>query len=139
VVVSELVEKFLAYCARHRTPATVAFYRARLKKFCCEFNARAFSSLTTLEIDEHLASAGAGTSDSTKHHDAVALQRLQKFALEHKLLDTPIIGKLEKPRVGRRDRVPTAAETEAILTKASPSFRLIYSALRQCGGINRHG
>ncbi|MGE5192642.1 MAG: tyrosine-type recombinase/integrase [Deltaproteobacteria bacterium] len=40
---------------------------------------------------------------------------------------------LEKPRVGRRDRVPTAAETEAILAKASPSFRLIYSALRQCG------
>jgi integrase len=29
--------------------------------------------------------------------------------------------------------VPTAAETEAILAKASPAFRLIYSALRQCG------
>src|SRR6516164_8165627 len=72
-------------------------------------------------------------SDSTRHHDVVALQRLQKFALEHKLLDKPVIGKLEKPRVGRPDRVPTAAETEAILAKASPSFRLIYSALRQCG------
>ncbi len=35
--------------------------------------------------------------------------------------------------MGRRDRVPTAAETEAILAKASPAFRLIYSALRQCG------
>jgi integrase len=29
--------------------------------------------------------------------------------------------------------VPTAAETEAILARASPQFRLIYSALRQCG------
>jgi integrase len=29
--------------------------------------------------------------------------------------------------------VPTAAETEAILAQASPAFRLIYSALRQCG------
>jgi integrase len=48
-------------------------------------------------------------------------------------VDKPVIEKLEKPRVGRRDRVPTAAETEAILAKASPSFQLIYSALRQCG------
>ncbi len=72
-------------------------------------------------------------SDSTRHHDAVALGRLQKFALEHKLLDQPVFGNLEKPRVGRRDRVPTAAETEAILAKASPAFRLIYSTLRQCG------
>ena len=72
-------------------------------------------------------------SDSTRHHDCVARERLQKFALQHKLLDKPVFGILEKPRVGRRDRVPTAAETEAILAHASPQFRLIYSALRQCG------
>jgi integrase len=29
--------------------------------------------------------------------------------------------------------VPTAAETEAILLRASPQFWLIYLALRQCG------
>ena len=29
--------------------------------------------------------------------------------------------------------MPTPAETEAILARASPAFRLIYSALRQCG------
>ncbi len=72
-------------------------------------------------------------SDSIRHHDTVALERLQKFALEHKLLDKPIFGNLEKPRVGRRDRVPTPAETESLLAKASPEFRLIYCALRQCG------
>ena len=49
------------------------------------------------------------------------------------LLEKPVFGNLEKPRVGRRDRVPTAAETEAILAQASPQFRLIYSGLRQCG------
>src|SRR6185436_4549961 len=62
-----------------------------------------------------------------------ALERLQKFALDHKLLDRPLFGKLEKPRVGQRDRVPTPAETDTILSRASPEFRLIYSALRQCG------
>src|SRR6185295_12511760 len=58
---------------------------------------------------------------------------VQKFALEHKLLDKPAFGRLEKPRAGQRDRVPTAAETEAILARASAPFRLIYSALRRCG------
>jgi integrase len=90
-------------------------------------------TLTSLEVDEHLAEAGAGMSDSTRHHDVVALQRLQEFALEHQFLENPVFGKLEKPRVGQRDRVPTAAETEAILQRASPEFRLIYLALRQCG------
>ena len=104
-------DMFLAYCVRHRTPATVAFYRARLKKFCCEFNGREFASLTPLEIDEHLAAAGSGMSDSTRHHDVVALQRLQQFALEHKLLDKPVFAKLEKPRVGTRKEHKTARKT----------------------------
>ena len=131
--IRELTDAFLAYCSRHRSPATVAFYRTRLRKFCERFNSRELGSLTPLEIDEHLADSGAGMSDSTRHHDAVALGRLQKFALDHDLLDKPVFGKLEKPRVGQRDRVPTAAETEAILARASPQFRLIYLALRQCG------
>ena len=133
MLIPELTDKFLAYCSRHRAPATVGFYRTRLKKFCREFNDRELASLTPLEIDEHLAIAGTGMSDSTRHHDVVALGRLQKFALEHSLLDKPVFGKLEKPRVGQRDRVPTPAETEAILARGSPAFRLIYSALRQCG------
>ena len=133
MLVSHVTERFLAYCMRHRSPATVAFYHARLKKFCERFNTRELGTITSLEIDEHLAEAGAGLSDSTRHHDAVALGRLQKFALEYELLDKPVFGKLEKPRVGQRDRVPTEAETEAILSRASPPFRLIYLALRQCG------
>jgi hypothetical protein len=72
-------------------------------------------------------------SDSTRHHDVIAPERLQKFALEHRLVDKPVFAEMEKPRVGRRDRVPTAAETEAILARGSHEFRLIYSALRQCG------
>ncbi|MGE5192233.1 MAG: tyrosine-type recombinase/integrase [Deltaproteobacteria bacterium] len=133
MLIPELTNKFYAYCRRHRTPATVAFYRARLKRFVERFNDRELATLTSLDVDEYLAEAGAGMSDSTRHHNAVALQRLQKFALDHKLIDRPVFSKLEKPRVGQRDRVPTAAETEAILSHASPTFRLIYLALRQCG------
>jgi hypothetical protein len=55
---------------------------------------------TPLEIDEHLAVARTGMSDSARHHNCVALERLQKFALQHSLLDKPVFGILEKPRVG---------------------------------------
>ncbi len=125
----------------------MALYRARLKRFCQIFNARERASLTPLEIDEHLAEAGRGMSDSTRHHDAVAAgwpavdstsPPLSKGGLGGSGELVPrvprsVFVKLEKPRVGQRDRVPTAAETEAILAGASPEFRLIYLALRQCG------
>ena len=123
--INELTDTFFAWNSRHRSLATFEFYQARLKKFCEAYNDRDLASLTPLEIDEHLAQTGAGMSDSTRHHNCVALERLQKFAIENKLLDTP--------RVGQRDRMPTSAETEAILAQASAQFRLIYSALRQCG------
>src|SRR5260221_7972037 len=131
--INELTDKFLDWNRRNRAPATVAFYRARLKRFREVYNSRDLGTLTPLEIDEHLAAAGVGMSESSRHHDVVALERLQKFAIQNKLLDKPVFGNLEKPRVCRRDRVPTPVETEAILVKASPAFRLIYSALRQCG------
>ena len=111
MLIPALIDQFLAYCARHRAPATLAFYRARLKRFCLAYNSRELASLNPLEIDEHLAAAGTGMSDSTRHHNVVALGRLQKFALEHRLLDKPVFGKLEKPRVGQWDRIPTAAVT----------------------------
>ncbi len=133
MLIGDLIDTFHLWNSRHRAPGTLAFYLTRLRRFCRKYNARDLATLTSLEVDEHLAEVGTGMSDSTRHHNALALERLQKFAIEHKLLDKPVFGKLEKPRVGQRDRVPTAAETEAILARGSPAFRLIYSALRQCG------
>src|SRR5262245_22818527 len=37
LLIAELIDTFLAYCSRNRTPATVAFYRARLNRFRQEF------------------------------------------------------------------------------------------------------
>ena len=74
-----LIDSFLAYCARNRSAATLLFYRSRLRRFREAYNLRDFDTLTALEIDEHLALAGAGMSGSTRHHNALALERLQKL------------------------------------------------------------
>ena len=54
MMIPDLTDTFLAYCSRHRTPATLAFYRSRLKRFCQRFNDRELNTLTPLEIDEYL-------------------------------------------------------------------------------------
>ncbi len=54
-------------------PATLGFYCTRLRRFRDQYNGRELATLTPLEIDEHLASAGTGMSDSTRHHNCVAL------------------------------------------------------------------
>lgn len=124
---------FLEHCARHRSPATVRFYAGRLKLLRATYGAREWSSLSPLDILESLADAGQGRSDSTRRHNAVALESLQAWLIEQQLIERPLFGKLEKPRMGRRDRVPTPEETERLLARASPAFRRMYLALRQCG------
>jgi integrase len=63
----------------------------------------------------------------------VALTTLQSFALRESLLDRPWFKRLEKPRMGRRERIPTADEIATLLRRAKPAFRLIYTGLSQCG------
>ena len=57
MLIGELVPAFVCWCARHRSPATVAFYRTRLQKFRKKYNHRALATLTLLDVDEHLADA----------------------------------------------------------------------------------
>jgi integrase len=63
----------------------------------------------------------------------VSLTTLQSFALRESLIEKPWFKRLEKPRVGRRERIPTADEIATLLKGASPEFRLIYTGLLQCG------
>lgn len=130
---AELVDAFTRWNERHRAKATVKFYSARLRLFRERFGDRDFATITPLEVDEYLYAAGESKSDSTRRHNAVALQSLQSFALKEKLLERPIFGTLEKPRMGRRERVPTEDEKARLLANAPAPFAQIYNALCQCG------
>ena len=46
MLIPELRDRFLAFCSRNRAPATLEFYRARLKRFCEQYNARELGTLT---------------------------------------------------------------------------------------------
>ena len=133
MTLSELIDAFLAWNERHRKPPTVNFYRQRLRLFRKKFGSRRISSLKSLEIDEYLSVAGQGMSDSTKHHNAVALTSLQNFARREKLMKEKWFEHLDKPRIGRRERIPSGEEIQLLLEKARPDFRSIYVGLCQSG------
>lgn len=55
----------------------MSFYKTRLRQFCRTYNDRDLAALTPLDVDEYLAEAGTGVSDSTRHHNAVAIGERQ--------------------------------------------------------------
>jgi integrase len=138
MLVKDLFAQFLLWVEQDKKPATLRFYQQRLKPFVAEFGERPFASLTLADatgylLQHGLRPDGKPLSGSTKRHNAVALERLQQYAIDIGLIEKPLFKKLPKPRIGRRDRLPTDEETAALLKNAKPEFRLIYPALRQSG------
>jgi integrase len=143
VLVPAVIALFLAWCERHRSEPTAKFYRSNLRRFRDKFPARHFASrvpeapvqtgFTPLDIDEYLDDAGKGLSDTTRRHQAVALETLQKFSIEQKLMPGRIFEKLEKPPMGHRDEILSDDHVKRLLKNAPPAFRLIFTALLQTG------
>jgi hypothetical protein len=52
MLIRDLIDTFYSWNSRHRAPATVSFYRTRLRKFCQKYNDRDLATLTPLEVDE---------------------------------------------------------------------------------------
>lgn len=133
MLTQDLYADFIAARKPGWAPGTLVFYQKRLKKFVAAFGAREFAGLRVREIMEYLDAAGANASDSTRRHNIVAFEQLQQFALHQGVIERKLVAKLDKPAVAKRERLPTDEETRKLLARASPEFRLIYAALRQCG------
>lgn len=143
MLVNDLVRIYLGHVAQTRKPATHRQYANRLKPLTAVFGEREFASLSALELEDYLAQAGrwpeghphAGEQKApdTLRANAIALQQLQQFAVDHSEISEPTLKKIHKPTGRLRERLPTEEETQAILAQADPAFVLIYRGLRQCG------
>ena len=142
MLVPDLVALFLAWNERHRAPATVRFYKQRLQLFREKFSGRRFvpwhttdapDGIRPLDIDAYLHDAGEGQSDSTRRHNAVALESLQSFALrEAKALAAPLFAPSRSPAwaSGNGSRRPRSWSS---CGRAPRAFLLIFDALCQTG------
>lgn len=139
VTVAAVVAQFMGWCERHRSKATVRSYGGYLKRLDRDFGGREWADVKPLEIDEWLdrqakRADGSRVAPDTERLAVVSFERLQGWAVEHKVVEGPILlNRLEKPKGRQRERIPTKAETETILAHSSPEFRMAYQALRYCG------
>lgn len=141
MLIKDLVPLFLEDRGRSVEPKTLSFYTSRLSGLIRRLGERDIRELTLKDVLEHLRALNEEhrkqhskeLSNSTQRHNIVALAQLQQFAIDQGILKDPIFTKLKKPPVGQRNRLPTDAETAALLKSAGPEFKTIYSALRQCG------
>lgn len=132
---AKLTELFLQHHRQNHSAAnTVVFYRTQLGQLArAGLHSKAIEKITPADILGALAEANEGKSPTTQRSRAVALDQLQKYAVTLGLLAKPWCSKLPKPAPRQRDRIPTDAETKAILRHSNARFRLIYQALRLSG------
>lgn len=133
---NELIDEFMDHVKRESgEPATIRFYTQRLKNFGERFGKKKFADLESLEIQKHFHKIGKkkNYSGTTLAHEITAMKTMQNFAIREGLIKKPVLVKILKPRVGRREKVPTPEEIELILQHAKPDFALLYRALMQTG------
>lgn len=139
MLVKEAVEGFIAWCLEQRLkPATIAVYRGRLVWLKRALGERELDSLTKEDVKAFLAresrfADGRPKAPDTIRLNAVAFDRVQKWALEHGHLDDLIIAKIPKPGGRKRELLPAPEETQQILNEGPEDFQMIYRALRLCG------
>lgn len=131
--VGEVVDIYLRWVADNKAANTSKQYSTRLKPFRERFAAREFSTLSPLEIDDYLLAQskfadGRQKAPDTRRINVISLQQLQAFAIDKKVIEAPIFGKLKKPAGKKRERLPTDDEIATILKHSSPEFALLFRA-----------
>lgn len=116
-------------CARN----TWIYYRTQINALDPLLGDKEIETIRPAQLLQALAASGAGKRNATQRGRAVALQQIQKFALDNSLIEKPWLANIPKPSVDNRTRIPTRAETRALMRHATPQFRLIYECLRQSG------
>lgn len=133
--VKKLIRKFLKW--KKEQPGisvhTIKFYKSRFKKFDDCLGNKEWGSIKRRKVLKFLQKVGKGMSSSTRHHNIMAIEQLQNFALGQDYEKRKILKKTKKPPVGQRKRVPTESEVDRLLENATLSFRLIYAAIYQSG------
>lgn len=120
--VIEIIDKYLAWCQQHRSPATYDFYRWRLQLFCNHLKKQRIAQLLVHELkafhlDEFLATQ-PGWSNGTRFTACRALLRVLRWAAKKQYIDRNPIPEYEKPKPGKRTVVISPAEFERILALA---------------------
>lgn len=134
----KLVKEFLTYTEENRKPSTLRHYRGRLALFRKRYGHRKLESLKQKDIDDYVCEAnhwpdGKLKAQDTRRANVVVLDQMFRFAVRRGRLRKMPYEAIERPQSRKRDRIPTAAEDEAVERIAPHDFLQIFTALRRTG------
>ena len=110
-----IVEAFLDWCKKHRSPDTYEWYRYRLQRFV-EFAAPGLrvSQLKPFHVQHWIDHYGQ-LSNGSKRNYCRAIQRAMRWAEQQGYMERSPIAHMEKPAGGKRELVLSSEEFDKIL------------------------
>lgn len=108
-----IVDSFLEWVEKHRSPETYEWYRYRLQKFCERYPDLRTSDLRPFHVQEWVDSCEQ--SRTSKRNYMRSVKRCLKWAVQQGYVDANPIEHLEVPGADRRDGILTLADYERLL------------------------
>lgn len=112
--VEELFVKFILFCKANRSAKTTRWYKDFLTSFSDMFPQLAMRELRPLHVQEWVDSH-KDWSDSTKRGGIVSVQRACSWGLRMGMLQRNPVQFMDKPEVGKRERMISPKEYQEIL------------------------
>lgn len=109
-----LIERFLDYTEKHRSPCTYRWYRDRLELFAKRYPGLTASTLLPFHVQDWIDSMD-GISNGTRRNYVRSIQRCMKWCEEMGLIDRSPIAHFKKPRGGRREVVISPDDWQRLL------------------------
>lgn len=120
-LVIEVLDEFLTWCEKHKAPLTFAWYRDRIQAFVRTVPGMTVSDLKPIHV-ERWVDAHPGWSASHQRGSKVAVQRAFRWAEKMGVVKENPIRHIDKPEQGKREKVITPQEYEALLARFTDSF-----------------
>jgi integrase len=116
-----VIEAYLDWCQKHRSPDTYDWYRDRLERF-----AQRYPTLTTSEIRpyhvQEWIDGMEGISSGTKRNYCRSIKRAMRWAKRLGYIDDNPIADMEQPKAGKRETVISQEEFDAILQRVPDRY-----------------
>jgi integrase len=118
-----IIDAFLDWCEKHRSPDTYEWYRYRLQRFAETYPDLSAGRLRPFHVQQWLDGM-TGLSGGSKRNHCRAVKRAMRWALRQGYIEQNPIAHLEQPKGGKRELVIRQEEFDEILTLISHrSFR----------------
>jgi integrase len=114
-LVAAVVDAFLDWCHKHRSPATYVWYQAQLQLFVARYPDLTVAELRPFHVQQWIDSYPK-LSSGTKHNYCRAIVRAMHWAEEQGLIDRSPLAHFKKPRAGQRETVISPEEYQRILS-----------------------